>query len=43
MNNIKDTVRITKINGAQFLIPCDNYYLKVSVTFIFRSVDYPFN
>jgi len=26
--NIKEVVRITKANGAQFLSPCSNYYLK---------------
>ncbi|UJR21201.1 hypothetical protein I4U23_024298 [Adineta vaga] len=28
INNIKDTVRITKANGAQFLQACEDYYLK---------------
>jgi 4-hydroxyphenylpyruvate dioxygenase-like putative hemolysin len=28
MKNIKEVVRITKTNGAQFLSPCLNYYFK---------------
>ncbi len=39
MKNIKDIVRITKKNGAQFLTPCINYYLKVCIKLIFILIN----
>lgn len=29
--DIKESVRMAKDNGAQFLIPCSDYYLKVKI------------
>ncbi len=40
MKNIKDVVRITKTNGAQFLIPCKNYYFKVCIKLLFTLIQF---
>lgn len=37
IKNINDAVRVAKANGAQFLTPCANYYLKVTIKQIFLS------
>jgi 4-hydroxyphenylpyruvate dioxygenase-like putative hemolysin len=39
VNNIKDVVRITKDNGAQFLTPCASYYLKVWIKLRFILIN----
>jgi hypothetical protein len=38
VKDIKDVVRITKANGAQFLTPCADYYLKVCRKLIFTLI-----
>lgn len=36
--NIKESVRIAKINGAEFLTPCSDYYLKENNGHVIESV-----
>ncbi|CAF1270700.1 unnamed protein product [Adineta steineri] len=37
MDNIKNAVRITKTNGAQYLLPCQDYYLKENNGYIIEA------